>query len=73
MGLVLSRKVNEQIVIEVRGMPPIRVTVIELGERSCKLLVNAPDEVDIFRAPPLALREDRLLEQRRADGDDDGS
>jgi carbon storage regulator CsrA len=69
MGLVLSRKLGESIRIGTSV-----VQVVELHRGSVKLRVEAPGLI-ITRAElggglaPLALEEDRSVEERREDGD----
>ncbi len=82
--LVLSRRKGEAVIIEVPGGPTICVTVGELHRSSCKLLFDAPGvvvaraelhdplpepEVIRLRRLALAFREDRSIEQQKADGD----
>ena len=45
--LVLTRKLNEAIVIDIDG--GITITVVQLGRDSCQLGIDAPKETRILR------------------------
>lgn len=47
--LVLSRKKDEQIVIEVNGQL-VRVQVMAVDGKKVRLGINAPEEIGIYRA-----------------------
>lgn len=56
MGLVLSRRMNETILlIDDRGYVT-EVKVVHLGGDRCRLLVNAPQSMEILRGELLARR-----------------
>ena len=52
--LILGRKPNESIILEVPGHKPITITMLENG----KLGFDAPDEVKIIREELLEARKD---------------
>lgn len=60
--LVLSRRLDEEIVIEIPGCEPVVVAVVRLGGGSVRLGVSAPVEVGIHRGEVF----DRILEERKA-------
>jgi len=73
MGLVISRRRGQVLRIELGGTL-ILVKVAEVHRSSVKLHIDAPRGVEVIRGElvelaPLALREDRSIEQQRADGD----
>lgn len=49
MMLVLDRKVEQEILIQVPGREPIVMKVLSVGEKRAKLGFDADDDIKIFR------------------------
>ena len=59
--LVLSRKADEEIIIELPGVEPVVVTVVRIAGGTVRLGVSAPQEVGIHRGEVF----ERILEERK--------
>lgn len=51
-GLVITRKLDEQIIIHVPGREPIVITLVRTGTKSCRLHIAAEQDIAIHRKEP---------------------
>ena len=61
MGLALTRRVGESLLLLCKEIGPIKITIVGLGKTPghIKVHIEAPQNVDIFREELLTTRSER--------------